>query len=722
MTSTTKCFKGSWRLALFGIVCLNLLASTYFLSVVTNFDGTYVVSDGIKTTAIARDLGLVSGGFPLTSSESMERTTRNSTAVICLIAKSEEAYIDEFVDYHFGLGFSKVYVYDNSEENDLQQWGDTKNKALPSSMHSVDVKHFPQQSPQSHAYQDCGRRAHAEGQTYAAFIDGDEFIVLHQHTHVIDLLEDYCNRDGQGALVLHWRVMGTGGQEVYSPQPLTKRFRYATSVEPLDTVKTIARLEHIDLTQLPHAHYPHMKAGYQRRSTAGKVSNDHRAPLSQNSADVAVLYHYSYKSFREYLFKRSFRGRATVNSTDPSHAILTQQAKQKRIPIGVVRDDTAWEAMKKVLPRYSFFDELFPDAALHDPLAPTEVRDSTPETTPAETTTETKTQQKCAINLHGAARSFAHMALPSIVTNIIHPNSKYGCDYFVHFHNIGFENKSRSGFGGALDPTEVYQLQDAVLRETPNAVVAFSNSTEEQIRTVRAELIEKIKTEKDSEGIYLYQPTDPQDVMYNFETTTNIVKMWHNLESVWKLMEQNEQKANAQYDQVAMVRLDSFYLTPIDVFHYDTTINADEKNWDKTAVIPGFARFPVNDRFVYGPRAVVQSWANRFELIDHHIQHARAQHKLIGLHSEHFLHKTVFPLLGDRGYTIAVDDGMCFLRTRADNVVWAEDCKDHGGGLKDAPEWMGDVAQIQEKLEEVVGRKCSTVDQFNTRKQLQCSM
>jgi hypothetical protein len=675
-----------------------------------------------------------------------------TTAVICMVAKGEEAYIDEFVDYHFGLGFVHVYVYDNSQDNDLKQWGDAKNKALlqfhsssnNSSHPSVDVKHFPQQSPQSPAYLECAKRALADGHTYAAFIDGDEFIVLLQHTHIVSFLNDYCNRDGQGALALHWRVMGTGGQEVYSPQPLTKRFRYRTALNGSDTIKSIARLEHVDLTKLPHAHYPQMKAGYKRLATSGKRSTDHRSPEPGSSLDVAVIYHYSYKSYREYLIKRSVRGRATVNATDASHAGLIQQAKEKKIPVGVVRDDTAWEAMKLVVPKYRHYDELFPDEPFFDPLGvpaavPTSSSDATTKTAPDNTATATAAavvdtigkNRTCAINLHGAARSFADMALPSIIANIVQPNAKYGCDYFVHFHNIGFENRSRSGFGGELDPSEVYQLKDAVLlqqhqqgegssRANRPINVAFSNSTEQEIRSQHADLILKIKTEKDAEGFYIYHPTDPNDALYNFETTTNVVKMWHNLESVWKLMESYEQKLGIQYDQVAMVRLDSLYLSPIDVFYYDKKLSPEEK-WDKTAVIPGFAKFPINDRFVYGPREAVHAWANRFDLIEYHIENARAKHKVIGLHSEHFLHKTVFPLLRERGYTIAEDDEMCFLRTRADNVVWAEDCKHDGSSTNPAQEWMNDIVQIQEKIEKVVGRNCSKVDQFISTKQLQCS-
>eukprot|EP00442_Polarella_glacialis_P050473 CAMPEP_0115086646 /NCGR_PEP_ID=MMETSP0227-20121206/22719_1 /TAXON_ID=89957 /ORGANISM="Polarella glacialis, Strain CCMP 1383" /LENGTH=152 /DNA_ID=CAMNT_0002476163 /DNA_START=90 /DNA_END=545 /DNA_ORIENTATION=+ len=37
-----------------------------------------------------------------------------TTAALCMIAKGEDLYIDEWADYHFSLGFETIYVYDNS--------------------------------------------------------------------------------------------------------------------------------------------------------------------------------------------------------------------------------------------------------------------------------------------------------------------------------------------------------------------------------------------------------------------------------------------------------------------------------------------------------------------------------------------------------------------------------------------------------------------------------
>ena len=43
-------------------------------------------------------------------------------AVVCSIQIKIEAYIDEWVDYHLAIGFTKIYIYDNSENFDLKNW------------------------------------------------------------------------------------------------------------------------------------------------------------------------------------------------------------------------------------------------------------------------------------------------------------------------------------------------------------------------------------------------------------------------------------------------------------------------------------------------------------------------------------------------------------------------------------------------------------------------
>jgi Glycosyl transferase family 2 len=57
-------------------------------------------------------------------------TTITPAAVLCAMAKDEEAYLDEWVNYHLAIGFETIYIYDNSDTNELRQWGKAKAAAV----------------------------------------------------------------------------------------------------------------------------------------------------------------------------------------------------------------------------------------------------------------------------------------------------------------------------------------------------------------------------------------------------------------------------------------------------------------------------------------------------------------------------------------------------------------------------------------------------------------
>lgn len=49
----------------------------------------------------------------------MAETTYPKTAILSL-AKNENWYINDWVDYHVGLGFDRIFIYDN---NDIENIG-----------------------------------------------------------------------------------------------------------------------------------------------------------------------------------------------------------------------------------------------------------------------------------------------------------------------------------------------------------------------------------------------------------------------------------------------------------------------------------------------------------------------------------------------------------------------------------------------------------------------
>lgn len=246
------------------------------------------------------------------------------------------------------------------------------------------------------------------------------------------------------------------------------------------------------------------------------------------------------------------------------------------------------------------------------------------------TTTRAATTKRCAVNFYGLPRSFKSLVLPSVVQNVIAPNVQRDCDYFVHYYNVSHEAPGRSGVGGPIHPEDIFLLRQAVLEAASNAgrsyipKVEFSVDTDESFQQLRGNMAQYYMTKKVNDkpdGSPVFTPPGEPAVL-----VMNVMKMWHSQNRVWKLMEQHHNHGGGVYERVVMLRSDVVFLTPIDFYKVPATAAAAaEKNdnnaspaeddlENQIAVIPGFAKWPVNDRAFWGPYEAVKIWAfDRFE-------------------------------------------------------------------------------------------------------------
>lgn len=133
----------------------------------------------------------------------------SASVAICCIALNEELYIDEWLGHHFGLGFNHIYVYDNSPQ---------EGKLKPRK--NVTVIHMPGSVKQVEAYNNFMER-YSDMYDWCAFIDVDEFFVLHKHSSIKEYLEE---SQSTTAIGVNWLMFGSGGQEKYEPKPVMERF------------------------------------------------------------------------------------------------------------------------------------------------------------------------------------------------------------------------------------------------------------------------------------------------------------------------------------------------------------------------------------------------------------------------------------------------------------------------------------------------------------------
>ena len=272
------------------------------------------------------------------------------SAAICAIQKSGLWYIDEWVDYHIALGFQTIFIYDNSDDFEVQEW---YSKKFSGGTDLVQIVHWPGLAQQLPAYNDCTKFIQTnQTHSWIAFIDLDEFILIedmNKYPHIMDLL-DTVPQDA-GGLAINWRMFHWNNQTRYEPKPLSLRFDHYQLNN--NWVKTISRADRIE--SIPSPHFMIYKDAYKAVDTNGDVVV---GPFNEKMPmDVLAINHYHYKSLEEYMM-RCKRGRATVEAVQtadtyppckPENEIVAEWNKS-RAPSYF--DDRVWKLLKERVPIY----------------------------------------------------------------------------------------------------------------------------------------------------------------------------------------------------------------------------------------------------------------------------------------------------------------------------------------------------------------------------------
>lgn len=282
----------------------------------------------------------------------------NDNAAICLVVKNETLYLDEWTEFHIALGFTSIFIYDttpNEPDQSLLDWYARRKDLQP----YVKVAHDERHPAQQFVYTRC-LREDASNNTFVAFFDIDEFLVLKKHDNVIDMLNDHCT-DNCGQLSINWNVIGTSGETKYTPIPITKRNKHSEP-EVSPTVKVIVRPEYVNETQIKWVHTVDLVKGAEWYDTSHTIRKwDHygswdkkyeRISNHNKPSDVALLYHYKFKSAEELHYKKCIRGRVNVGGK-------TDQCRNKNYDVGSNADkfdDLAWQQLTRMLPKYQQFD------------------------------------------------------------------------------------------------------------------------------------------------------------------------------------------------------------------------------------------------------------------------------------------------------------------------------------------------------------------------------
>lgn len=258
------------------------------------------------------------------------------TAVVVAIVKNEEPYLQEWVTYHVLRGFSRVYLYDNSDGNVLKDFA----WKAPTEGRVV-IRHWPGLTQQRPAYNhalDTLKGVH----TWAAFIDADEFVMPRIYDNVVDLLTAACET---GVLGLNWIMFGTSFREEPGVGPVLQRFQLRSSTIN-QHIKSIVRLE--DALSFPEN--PHTCTTRPETTVHDVYGRTIVGPFHKEGDDhVACIHHYFTKSMQEAMQKRA-RGRS---DGDPK-ARIRSASEFSHQSDNDVHDDRAWKWFQSALAQHGF--------------------------------------------------------------------------------------------------------------------------------------------------------------------------------------------------------------------------------------------------------------------------------------------------------------------------------------------------------------------------------
>ena len=274
----------------------------------------------------------------------------DENAVVCTIQTKEEAYIDEWVDYHLAIGFEMIYIYDNTDNYNLRNWGNER------FLDGVRVKHFPGIKKQVLADSACAKRAEKDGATWAAFFDIDEFLLLKKNENINEFLVEYG--PSKGAIGINWLTVGTSNATKYEPKPVTLRFQYTVPQWRGNIhIKSIARVKEIETFQSPHY------AIFIDKTTKTIDTNGSpiKGPFNENmTTDIAVLYHYRFKSRGEFIARKEIGSNLDFRIPKFKKMLVKsiEYAKYAQLPVGDTFDDSIWQVLKNRVPRYGLLEDI----------------------------------------------------------------------------------------------------------------------------------------------------------------------------------------------------------------------------------------------------------------------------------------------------------------------------------------------------------------------------
>lgn len=206
----------------------------------------------------------------------------NRVALVC-IAKNEDYYLEEWVNYNLKLGFDHIFIYMNDWRTLFVHPKVTK---IP----------FDGNIKQLHAYNSF-RVTYKDQYDWVAYFDCDEFLYLQKHNSIQELIKDYENSN---AIAINCYMFGSDNKVKRESNSLLKTFTKRDK-NVNEHIKVIVNMGIESTMTLPH----------NLNIPATDTNNNLvKGPFNYGGpTDVCYISHFYRKTYDDWLL-RCDRGRA----------------------------------------------------------------------------------------------------------------------------------------------------------------------------------------------------------------------------------------------------------------------------------------------------------------------------------------------------------------------------------------------------------------------------
>ena len=226
-------------------------------------------------------------------------------SAVCAVARNENSYLLEWIDYHLNLGFDKIFLYDNNDPGNDSVYVLLASYIAKQKVEVIDYR--GRKNFQLVAYNECYKN-YGCFFDWMAFIDLDEFITFGPQAGTDNInvfLEGFKSFD---VIEINWMVYNDNGKIYREEGGVIERFPKPVDLShPINKhIKSVVRTNR----SLGFVRNPHCVDGDLRITDDSMNVILESEPFKEPSYKRLYIRHYNTKTLEEFILCKIHRGAA----------------------------------------------------------------------------------------------------------------------------------------------------------------------------------------------------------------------------------------------------------------------------------------------------------------------------------------------------------------------------------------------------------------------------